>query len=88
MDIEYTPHTPSQTALFKPIEHFPIDHLYLQNIILENTFSESYSTTSQTILLTFIDNTLLLSNPQAFNIQPYAGVNLDFDLKFEVIYQT
>jgi hypothetical protein len=37
-------------------------------------------------MLTLINNTLLLSNPLNPRIEPFAALNLSFDLKFEVIH--
>jgi hypothetical protein len=82
MDIEFTNITFPPQSIFKPIEDFPVSQLYQQQITLENSFSETPLTSQSSILLTFINNTLLLSNPQAIPVQPFAAVNLDFDIKF------
>ena len=85
MDIEFKEEGSGWDALFIPIGSFPVGELYSQQIALENTFSIDPARPHREVLLTLVDNTLLLSDPQHLQVQPYAGLELDFDLKFEVL---
>lgn len=82
MDIEFNtiPHNSSQ--LFTPISFFPATLLYQQQITLENVFASTLNNNQNDILLTLIDRTLLISNALDCQIQPYAAVELSFDVKF------
>jgi hypothetical protein len=85
MDIEFKEVGADWDALFIPIGSFPVGELYTQEIALENTFSIDPTRPHREVLLTLVDNTLLLSDPQHLQVQPYAALELDFDLKFEVL---
>ena len=82
MDIEYTHQQLPSNHLFKPIEEFPIEDLYQQPVALENTFTSTPNTQEPSILLTLINNTLLLSDPNSQTVTPHAAINFNFDLKF------
>lgn len=82
MDIEFCIPQLPQDSIFKGIEEFPIPELYQEAVVLENTFAASPQQTHPSILLTLINNTLLLSNPDSPQVTPHAAVTLDFDLKF------
>jgi hypothetical protein len=88
MDIEVAPENPSWQTVFTPIHQFPIASLYQQQIALENSFSTQPHLPHPNVLLTLIDHTILLSNPQQYQVQPFAALQFNFDLKFEVIYQS
>ena len=88
MDIEFCVPEMPHNSLFQPIEEFPVAELYQQSVSLENTFTASTDQTNPSILLTLINDTLLLSNPTSSQVTPYAAINFNFDLKFEVIFQT
>ena len=88
MDIEFCVPQLPHNSLFRPIEEFPVLELYQQTVTLENSFNATPQQPQSSILLTLIGNTLLLSNPLAEEVVPFAAVNFNFDLKFEVIYQT
>lgn len=88
MDIEFSSPAMPSHPIFKGIEQFPISELYQQQVTLENSFLASPQHQQSSILLTLINNTLLISDPNAVQVQPHAAVNFSFDLKFEVIYQT
>ena len=82
MDIEHSVNTTKIFKIFTPIAAFSISNLYQQQITLENTFASPISINSHDILLTLINNTLLISNPMEIQIQPIAAINLTFDVKF------
>jgi hypothetical protein len=82
MDIEFSQEQVGWEQVFQPIANFAISGLYQRQITLENTFTHSLQQSTHDVLLTLIDNTLLLSNPQLYQVQPYAALLLDFDLKF------
>ena len=88
MDIEFCVPQQPHSSIFKPIEEFPISELYQEPVTLENSFSATPQDADQSILLTLINNTLLLSNPSSEQVTPFAALNFNFDLKFEVIFQT
>lgn len=87
MDIEFSEISAPSSSFFKPICNFPVSSLYQEQITLENTFASQTGAYHCDILLTLINKTLLLSNPLHAHIQPFAALELDFDTKFEVIYQ-
>lgn len=87
MDIEFAPENAGWPTVFTPIHQFPIDKLYQQQIALENSFTSLPHLPHPNLLLTLIDNTILLSNPHQYHLQPFAALHFNFDLKFEVIYQ-
>ena len=82
MDIEYTLSPSKPFKIFSLIAEFPVSSLYQQQITLENTFTSQKNTPQPDILLTLINNTLLISNPFDYQIQPYAALDLAFDIKF------
>lgn len=81
MDLENA----SANMLFKPIEHFSAAKLEYQRVTLENAFSCALGT-PKNILLTLFDQTLVVSDLSQEDVQPSYGVELSFDLKFEIIY--
>ena len=87
MDIEYTLSPSKPFKIFSLIAEFPVSSLYQQQITLENTFTSQKNTPQHDILLTLINNTLLISNPFDYQIQPYAALDLAFDIKFQIIYE-
>jgi hypothetical protein len=88
MDIENTTAQAPQHCLFEPIHQFPCYTLFQQPVSLENTFTDSPQQDHPCTLLTLINDTLLLSDPNSSQVTPYAALNFSFDLKFEVLYQT
>lgn len=88
MDIELSTVSSLASTVFRPIDEFPTSQLYQQQVTIETSFFASPQHHQSSLLLTLIDNTLLLSDPNAQQVQPHSAVTLDFDLKFEVIYQT
>jgi hypothetical protein len=88
MDIEMSTTPVLDSSIFTSISGFNTFQLYQQQVALESSFFASPHHTHQSLMLTLIDNTLLLSDPNAELVQPHSAVALNFDLKFEVLYQT
>ena len=65
MDIEFCVPELPYASLFQPIEAFPIAELYQKSVDLENEFTAAPNQPRASILLTLIDNTLLLSDPHS-----------------------
>ena len=82
MDLEHSPNTSNFFNIFIPIQAFNATDLYHQQITIENTFQSNININNHDILLTLINNTLLLSNPNDLQIQPKAAINLTLDVKF------
>lgn len=82
MDIEFSENNTMPSSFFQPIASFAVSDLYQQQITLENTFSSQANSYHYDILLTLINKTLLISNPQHSYIQPYAAIEFNFDVKF------
>lgn len=82
MDIEFSEIQACPVSFFKPIANFPVSSLYQEQITLENTLSSSANSYQCDMLLTLINKTLLISNPLAPHIQPFAAIDFNFDTKF------
>jgi hypothetical protein len=73
MDIEFAQNQLKWEGVFRSIDQFDVTHLYEQEVTLENNFMEKIEDSHNGILLTLIRDTLLLSDPNAAQVQPIAA---------------
>lgn len=80
MDLELSPTEHPWTAVFKPIHLLPNSALTPHSIQLENSFQMSPE--QPQVLLTLAGTIIFLSEGRGSHVEPLAGAELSFDLKF------
>lgn len=80
MDLELSPAEHPWASVFKPLHLLPSGALSPHSVQLENSFQ--VASEQPQVLLTLAGPIIFLSEGRGSRMEPFAGVELGFDLKF------